>query len=168
MKKSLVHGDIDFPAHDQTAEIAKPCERPFHFPPALVAPQLAPILQWRLHPITAMRANQLNAPLRQSLPQRVRIAGFVVNHALRLLARPPGALARDGNGVQGRLQPGHFRWGRQVQEVSQRHTLAADHHHPLRTLATFGLPDAGSPFFAGAKLPSANVSAQSSWPWTSN
>jgi hypothetical protein len=46
--------------------------------------------------------------------------------------------------------------------------LAVDHHHPLRTLAPFGLPDAGPPCFAGATLPSATVSAQSSWPWASS
>jgi hypothetical protein len=52
--------------------------------------------------------------------------------------------------------------------VSQRNTLAVDHHHPLRALAAFGLPDPSAPFFAGAKLPSANASDQSSWPWASS
>jgi hypothetical protein len=51
-----------------------------------------------------------------------------------------------------------------VQEVSQRNTFSVDHHHPLRPFAPLGFPDAGPPFLAGAKLPSANVSAQSSWP----
>jgi hypothetical protein len=46
--------------------------------------------------------------------------------------------------------------------------LAVDHHHPLRTLSAFGLADAGAPFLAGANDPSAKVSAQLSWPFSSN
>jgi hypothetical protein len=52
--------------------------------------------------------------------------------------------------------------------VSQRNTLAVDHHHPLRALAPFGWADAFAPFFAGAKLPSANASDQSIWPFASS
>ena len=52
--------------------------------------------------------------------------------------------------------------------VSERNTFAVNHHHPLRTLSAFGRPDRGAPFFAGAKLPSANVSAQTNWPFSSN
>jgi hypothetical protein len=53
--------------------------------------------------------------------------------------------------------------------VSQRNTLAVDHHHPLRALAPFGWADAFAPFFAGAKLPSINASDQSSCPlWSSS
>jgi hypothetical protein len=41
-----------------------------------------------------------------------------------------------------------------VQADSDRNTAAGDHHHPLRPLAPLGLADGGTPFFAGAKLPS--------------
>jgi hypothetical protein len=168
MKECLIHGKVPFPAHHETAEIPQPSEGALDLPPALVTPQLATVLQRGCHPIAAMGTTQLKAPLRQPLPQGVRITGFVVDHTLRLLARSPGAVARDGNRGQGRFQQGHFRRGRRVQEVSQRKTLAGDHHHPLRTLATCGLPNAGPPVFAGAKLPSAKVSAQSRWPWASS
>jgi hypothetical protein len=46
--------------------------------------------------------------------------------------------------------------------------LAVDHHHPLRTFAPLRFPDAGPPFLAGAKLPSAQASDQSNWPWASS
>jgi hypothetical protein len=46
--------------------------------------------------------------------------------------------------------------------------VAVDHHHPLRAFAPLGFADAGPPFFAGAKLPSAKASDQSSWPWLSS
>jgi hypothetical protein len=51
-----------------------------------------------------------------------------------------------------------LRRGRRVKVVSQRNTLAVDHHHPLRPLAPLGFSDSTAPFFAGAKLPSRNDS----------
>ena len=168
MTERLIHGEMTLPAHDQAAKIAIPSERALNFPPALGAPQLAATLQWRLHPITAMGTAQLNTPRGQPLPQGIRVASFVIDDPLRVLAGPPGAMAGHGNGVQGRLQQGHFGRGRRVQEVSQRNTLAVAHHHPLRTRAAFRLPDARPPFFAGAKRPSANASDQSSWPCASS
>jgi hypothetical protein len=91
--------------------MAQPCPRPFHVPPARVAPQLAPLLPGRRHPVTALRAKQRTAPLRQARPRRARSAGSIIAHARRLRARPPGALARDGHGGQrsvpaGSLLPG--------------------------------------------------------------
>ena len=48
--------------------------------------------------------------------------------------------------------------------VSQRNTLAIDHHHPLCTLAPLGFADSSAPFFTEAKLPSINASLQSNKP----
>jgi hypothetical protein len=45
-----------------------------------------------------------------------------------------------------------------VKVVSQRKTLAVDHHHPLRPLTPLGFADSRAPFLAGAKLPSRNAS----------
>jgi hypothetical protein len=52
--------------------------------------------------------------------------------------------------------------------VSQRNTLAVDHHHPLCALAPAGLADTEPPFLAGAKLPSIKASDQSNCPRWSN
>jgi hypothetical protein len=53
--------------------------------------------------------------------------------------------------------------------LSQRNTLAVDHHHPLGALTPLGFSDFRAPFFAGAKLPSRNDSLQSSCPrWFSS
>jgi hypothetical protein len=49
-----------------------------------------------------------------------------------------------------------------VKVVSQRNTLAVDHHHPLRPLTPLGFSNRTAPFFAGAKLPSMNDSLHSS------
>jgi hypothetical protein len=168
MKERLRHGEMTLPAPDQAANIARPSERALNFPPALVAPQLAAILPWRRHPMTAMGTDQLHTPRGPPLPQGIRVASVVIDAPLRVLAWPPGAMAGHGNGVQGRLPQGHCGRGRRVQEVSQRHTLAVDHHHPLRPLAAFRRPAARPPVFAGAKLPSANASDQSRWPCASS
>jgi hypothetical protein len=168
MKDRLVPGDLRFPANDEAAEIAQPGEGPFHFPTALIPAQLATILPWRSHAVLPMGTNQINAASRQSLPQGIRVPGFVIDHTRRPLTGTTRIMARNGHGVQRRLQPLHFGGGRRFQEVSQRNTLAVDHHHPLRALAAFGLADFGPPCFAGAKLPSAKGSAPSSWPRASS
>jgi hypothetical protein len=59
-------------------------------------------------------------------------------------------------------------WRRRGKFDSERHTLAVCHHHKLRTLSAFGLANLGTPFFAGANVPSAKTSCQSSWPASSN
>ena len=115
-----------------------------------------------------MRTNQLNPPSRQSSAQWIGISGLVVDQPRRIFPRPSPTWTRHSDPVQGRFNQPDFGRGRRVQVVSQRKTLAVCHHHPLRTLSTFGFAHAGPPFLAGAKLPSANVSAQSSWPCSSS
>lgn len=148
--------------------MAPPCEGAFDLPSFFVAAQGASILRRGFLAIFSMRTNQLNPPSRPSSPQRVRIGGLVVDQAGRIFPRPAPSGARHRNLLQGRLDQSDFRRGRRVQVVSQRKTLAVCHHHPLRTFAPAGQADTTAPFWAGAKLPSANVSAQSSWPCPSS
>ena len=107
--------------------------------------QLATLLQGDALAISAMRANQVDAPIPQTLAKGVGIGRLVINETLGLLPPPTPT------------------WHR-FQEVSQRNTLAVCHPHPLRTFAFLGLADTGPPFLAGAKLPSAKFSAQWSCP----
>jgi len=104
----------------------------------------------------------------QAFPERITVVAFVCNEPSRIFSRPTAALSRHGDGVQGLVDQRHFRWGRRVQVVSQRNTLAVDHHHPLRALAPAGGADTTAPFFAGAKLPSMKASDQFNWPRSSN
>jgi hypothetical protein len=164
MKERSVHGDVVLPAHHQAAKISQPGKCPLHLPPPFIAPQLASILQWRFCTVLAMRTDQIDATACQALPQGVGITRLVINEPHRTLARTPPTAAGHRNRLQRRLDQRHFGWGRRFQEVSQRNPVAVDHHHPLRAFAPFGFPDAGPPFFAGAKLPSAKASDQSSWP----
>ena len=168
MDKGLIHLDMIFPSHHQPSKVAPPCQGAFDFPSSLVATQRASILGGWFGSIFAMRTDQLNPPSCQPRPQRIGIGGFVVDQPGRIFPRSPATGARHGYPLQGRLDQPDFGWGRRVQVVSQRNTLAVCHHHPLRTLSAFGFTDTGPPFLAGAKLPSANVSAQSSWPCSSS
>ena len=149
MKERSIHRDMAFPAHHQAAEISQPCKRPLYLPPTLIAPQLPSILQWRPRAVLAMRTNQLNTSPRQALTQFVRIAGFVVDQPLGSLPRTTATASGHGNRLQGRFDPFHFSWGRRVQEVSQRNTVAVDHHHPLRIFAPLGCAHAGPLFWPG-------------------
>jgi hypothetical protein len=168
MTEGLIHQTMTFPAHNQAAEISEPGAGPFHFPAPSVAPQLPPVLPRGFAPVAPMRTDQLNAPPGQARAPRVRVTGVVIEPALRVLARPPWARAGHGHGVQGGFQQGHLGGGRRFQEVSQRNTLAVDHHHPRRTFPPRGLADLRPPCFAGATRPSAKASAQASWPWASS
>ncbi len=159
MKERFVNGGGAIPPHDQSAEVAEPGDGALDGPAAPVAPQRATILRWRSDAAGFVGNNQFDAPMTEPLPQRIAVIGFIGNHALRFLPRPtgPGAVPDLDRGER-RLREFDFRWGRRVQVVSQRKTLAVDHHHPLRPLAPLGFADFSAPFLAGAKLPSKNDS----------
>ena len=156
------------PSHHQPSKITPPCEGALDLPSSLVAAQGASILGGWFLPIFPVRANQLNASVCQACAQRIRVGRLVIDQARWIFPRPSPARARHGDLLQGRLDQPDFVLGRRVQVVSQRKTLAVCHHHPLRTLSAWATTDAGPPFLAGAKLPSAKVSAQSSGPCSSS
>jgi hypothetical protein len=167
MKERSVHQNMALPTHHQAANMAEPRNRPLHLPPAFIAPQLPSIWPWWPCAVFAMGTDQINAASGPALPQRVRVTGLLIEQGRGALpwASPP--LTGHGNGRPGRLYPLHFGGGRRVQEVSQRNPWAVDPHHPRRAFAPCGFANAGAPFFAGAKLPSAKAADPSSWPWAS-
>jgi len=168
MKEGVIHGQGAFVADDQTPEVAQPCEGAFDFPTATIASQGTPILGGCLATVLTMRTDQLNAPLPQTATQRVAVVGSVGNDSLWFGFGAATANARHAHLPEGLLDERHFRRRGSVQVVSQRNTLAVDHHHPLRALAAFGFSDSVAPFLAGAKLPSMKLSLQSSRPRRSN
>jgi hypothetical protein len=161
MKKSFIDCDRAVVANDQSTEVAEPGEGAFHLPAASVAAQRSAILRARLASIPAMRGDQFDALRRQSLAQRIAVVGAIRNHSLRFLACSPAATWSGHVDRRERLfrEPDLVR-GSRVKLLSQRNTLAVDHHHPLRALAPLGFSDFRAPFFAGAKLPSRNDSLQ--------
>jgi hypothetical protein len=167
MKEARIGGHQALIAHNQTAEMAKPGERPFHDPPPAIPPQLAPILMRGVFVVAASRDDRLDPPPGQPGPQRIAVIAPIRDQSLWSLAgssRLSGAPNRDR--VERPLEERDFRWGSCLQVCSQRSTRAIDQNHPLCALAPLGCPDLRAPFFAGMKLPSAKHSSQRSFCWS--
>src|SRR5574340_815681 len=159
MKEGMVNGKQAVIAHDQSAEVAKPSEGAFHDPASLIAAQRSTVLRRRFASILPMRHDQLNAARRQLLAQGVAIVTPVGDQAAGLLPGTTAAMPVPyADRLERRRDQLDLRRGSSVKVVSQRKTLAVDHHHPLRALAPLGFPDSRAPFLAGAKLPSRNDS----------
>ena len=163
MKESFVNGIGAVVANDQTAKVAEPGKGTFYFPATLVAAQCSTILGARLAAIRAMRCDQFNASRRQLCAQRIAVIGAIGNHTPHFLTGPSATMLPAYADRRERFfREPDLVGGRRVKLLSQRNTLAVDHHHPLRALAPLGFSDFRAPFFAGAKLPSRNDSLQSS------
>src|SRR3989454_6428582 len=155
MNESLVDAERAVLAHDQSAEVAEPCDATFDDPALLVAPQHAPVLRRRPVPVGAVRGNQGNAAAAQPFAQCVAVVALVGNHSRRLLSWTPAAVPPpDSDRGQRFFRQPDLAGRCRVKSHSQRNTAAVDHHHPLRPLAPLGFADSAAPFFAGAKLPS--------------
>src|SRR2546425_6438062 len=155
MNESLVDAERAVIAHDQSAEVAEPCDATFDDPALLVAPQHAPVLRRRPVPVGAVRGNQGNAAAAQPFAQCVAVVALVGNHSRRLLSWTPAAVPPpDSDRGQRFFRQPDLAGRCRVKSHSQRNTAAVDHHHPLRPLAPLGFADSAAPFFAGAKLPS--------------
>lgn len=161
MEKTLINRDQANIANHQPPEISEPCESAFYFPSPAIPPQFSAILQFRFDTIFPMRANQIDALGLKPFSQRIAVVSFIGNQSLYSPFTPTSSLARHLYLLKGIFKKSYFRQRSRSKSASQRNTFAVDHHHPLRTLAAFGLADASAPFFAGAKLPSAKVSSQS-------
>ena len=152
----------------QSSIITYPGNGSFYFPSTTISSQLAAILRFRLLSVFSMRADKINPSFFQPFSQWIRICSFIINQTCNLFSRTPSTFTRYRYLIKRCFYQLYFRRGCRVQVVPQRNSFAACHHHPLCTLSTFGFSNAEPPFLAGEKLPSANVSAQSSWPLLSN
>lgn len=168
MKERTIDCEIAIPTDDQASVVCEPGEGALDLPTPPVSPEFAPVVESPSPSVLSIRTDQLDASTLQPYAQGVAVVPFVRDQAFRIFPRSAAPCPRDGDPVERLLQKRYFCRGGRVQVVSDRNTLAVDHHHPLRTLSTFGLSDTVAPFFAGANDPSAKVSAQSSWPFSSN
>jgi hypothetical protein len=168
MKERVINNYITIPADNQSSIISQPGKSPLDFITSPIPSHLATIIIFLFFVHASIGANHINAPLFQSLAKHVAIVTLVGNETFGIFSGSSPTFTWHGDIVQRFFEQFDFRRGRTVQVVSQRNTLAVDHHHPLRALAPFGWADALTPFFAGAKLPSANASDQSIWPLASS
>ena len=150
-------------ADEESTELTEPRVGAFYDPASLVAPELAPVFVAPVLAVLAIRNDEVDAPFLEPFAQRIGVVGAVRDHAFRLL---PGTAFGPWNfdfGERGFRKRNFSRRGT-FEPNSQRKTATVDQYHPLRTLATLGFTDRGAPFFAGAKLPSRNVSSHCSSP----
>ena len=168
MKERIIYHNISILTNNQPAIVAEPGKSTFDLPSAFIATQFATVMVFSLLVIAPVWADQLYSPTGQGLPERIAIVTLICDQTLWIFPWATASFTRNSDVGQGLLDQLHFRRGRRVQVVSQRNTLAVDHHHPLRALAPAGFADAEPPFLAGAKLPSMKASDQSNWPRSSN
>lgn len=152
----------------QPSVVTDPRNGSFYFPSFSISSEFSSILSFRFSTICFMRNNQVYSTLFKSFTKRIRICCFIINESLYCLWWPPSSSSGYRYIIKSTFNQFYFCRGRPVQVVPHRNSLAACHHHPLRTLSTFGFSDAEPPFLAGEKLPSANVSAQSNCPFSSS
>ena len=145
-------------ANKQPAELSEPCVGALDDPAALVAPELSAVLMLSLLAVLAVWDDEVDASLFEPFAERVGVVGTVGDHAFRLRARTASG-ARDLDFGERGFRKRNFSRRGTFEPNSQRKTATVDQYHPLRTLATLGFTDSGAPFFAGAKLPSRNVSS---------
>jgi len=160
MEEGAVELELMFISDHQSAEVAEPREGTLHLPATPVAAQFATVLRGRSPAPPFVRCDQIDAPRGQSFPEGIAVGGPVVDQPLDALL-PVRFLERRFE------QLAVVRRGRS-QVLSQRKTLAVDHHQPLCAFPAPRRPHCSAPFFAGAKLASAKLSLQSSRPCSSN
>lgn len=154
-------------ADQQPAELSEPCVGAFDDPAAFVAPELSPVLVASVPAIFAIGDDQLDAAFLQPLAQRVGVVGAVGDHPFRFLSGTAFGPGDADFGERGLRKTSFSRRGT-FKPNSQWKTAAVDQYHPLRALAPLGFSNCGAPFFAGAKLPSRNVSSHFSSPSASS
>lgn len=161
VEERVIYCQRAFVADDQSSEIAQPGESAFDFPSTAITSQCPTILSGRLTSFPPVWAHQLNTDMLEPTAQRIAVVGPVGDKSLRFALGSTSTLPWHPHLLERALHQRHLGRRGAVQEVSQRNTLAVDHHHPLRALAALGFADAVAPFLAGAKLPSMNASLQS-------
>ncbi len=168
MEERTINRDTPVPTNHKAAEVLQPRKSPFNLPSPPISPHFTPIVISPLSVVFAIWANQLNTSPFQSSAKRITVVTPIGNDSPGIFPRPASAFPWNRNVINCGFQQAHFRRRGRRKAASQRNTFAVDHHHPLRTFSAFGRPHTEAPFLAEAKLPSANVSSQSSRPFSSN
>jgi hypothetical protein len=146
MKERIINSNIMIPSDNKASIIPQPRKSPLNLIATLITPHLASVIILLSLVIAPIRANQFNAFTSQTFTQWVTVISSVSNQTQRFFSRPAAALAWHSDIIQCFFEERDFVRGRRVHVVSQRNTFAVDHHHPLRSLAAFGLSDAFAPF----------------------
>src|SRR5215469_2176695 len=140
---------------DQPTIILDPCKRPLNLPSVTIATQGTPILR-QVRAVRAMRCDHLHTGFSQFSIKLVGVVGIVANQALDRFFHK--------DLCQGLHHELHFVWRGAFCANRDRKTIAIGNGHDLGSFSSLGFAHAGSPFFAGAKLPSMKASSRSNPP----
>jgi hypothetical protein len=151
---------VVFVASDNPPKVLNPTDRSFDFPTPTVAAHFAPVLRGRFYSIGTMRADQVDASTFQSGSQRVTVGSHVVNQTTRFAAKHSRFEKWFYQGDFVRTSTGGV--------DASRETISIGKNHDLGPLASFGLANLFTPFFAEANVPSAKDSSWFSSPWRSS
>src|SRR5664280_1339778 len=149
--------------NQKPAELTEPGIGSLDDPSAFVAPHLASVFIPPPLVVLSVGRNQFNSPFLQPFAQRIGVVSSVGDYPFRFLPRA-AFRSRDADFFERGFRKRNFCRRGTFQPNSQRKTLTVDQYHPLRSLAALGFTDRIAPFFAGAKLPSRNVSSHFSRP----
>lgn len=163
MKESAVKSDEMFAPHEKSLEAPDPSQGSLNLPSLSVAPHGPSIFFEEVSDSILPGGNdRLYSSQMHRNAKDCAVVGLIGDHSFGPFTRPSWP------------QPGHFDSlnQRQIQLyfcgrcggklASQRNTIAVDHHHPLRSLTTFGLTGTLALFSAGDKLPGTKTSFQTS------
>ena len=150
-------------ANEESAELTEPCVGALDDPASLVSPESPAVLVLPLLVVFQVRDDEVDAAFLEPLAQWIGVVGAVGDHAFWLRSRSAFG-ARDFHFGERGFRKRNFSRRGTFEPNSQRKTATVDQYHPLRALAALGFTDCGAPFFAGAKLPSRNVSSHFSRP----
>jgi hypothetical protein len=150
-------------ANGKPPELTEPCVGSFDDPAPFIPSELSAVFVTTELAVFAIGDDEIDASLLEPLAQRIGVVGAVGDYAFRLGSRTAFGAGDLDFGERGFRKCNFSRRGT-FQPNSHRKTVAVDQYHPLRTLATLGFSDGRAPFFAGAKLPSRNVSSHFSRP----
>ncbi len=159
--ESMIHKAVVLMANKDASIVTYPGNRSLDFPTSLVSAELSTILRRLANASASVRADQIPALFHETFPQWIAVIATISNQGRHRCFLPRYGLQRFFN-------QSYFRRRRAGDGTCHRNSRAISHHHPLCTLSTFGFSDLGTPFFAGAKLPSTNTSCQSKWPRSSS
>src|SRR5436305_6242672 len=148
-------------AGHQAPEVLQPRVSPLDNPPALVTPELAPILMRRHSVVLPLRDDRLDFAFHQQRSRRVAVIAAVCNQALGLVrAASDPASPLELHRVERAFEEFDFRGGSLLHAYSERSTLAICQYHKLCPLTAFGLAHTLAPFFAVTNMPSTKHSFQ--------
>ena len=147
-------------AGDQPSKILDPANRPLDFPAATVAAERTPILCGRFSAVFSMWTDQLDIATAKPFAQRIAVGRCVVDQSLRLASK--NSIFKQG------LNESYFMRTRACRVDAERKAVAIGENHNLCSLATLGLSDLFTPFFADENVPSAKDSSWSTRPLRSS